>query len=1098
MSSSWDLGLPVARMPPPDTARAEPIPPLPARDEARRDGRGHGHNSGPRPHGPDKATHDVVEFVRVFLPSIRERVIKLFPRSLHDDVSALSVVGEITATNVDDAVWTVQKLLRALSRISHGSTNTTDVMSVMAVLREYSTAPRAPFEVKLAPWMTPELIRADMEDGTSGNGVRCLAYALFTTLLEKDPWLYVVRHKRRWCLVLYGTYAVGKWMDVYVVLLSQNSTTPHRATVASHAGVRGVTLGPTDPVCAVRVSSALSKKDAMFVATHLMRASRATPIIPGSHVFAQLRDAAHQAGSEKLRDILPLLQDPYEISFTTYHACIQSFAGQGLTGAHIGAHYARNIISVLRMSGAADELETDSGAMCLFIKPHTDKHYRVANYERDVEPKVRRVVYTPSDEVDAAMRRLMEEVVTGASAAEIQSIQQGREAIGTYVTNLLNGGKDAVIDASSSISEDAKRAFTYVQSSWSGRAAAAGGAVVTLGLGLVAGPVLLAATMASAVAGRVLVTGATKALGAFAAGEETHMYVNFFVRVRMSGLTNAEIVRCVPPTHIAFHLIELARTTFPGGLANFQKFVFARFAHDTVGKENDGATWAACYLHTAECGGVDDAKRTLIDKTLAGFVSVARGLPTLAGDYAAASVVYWLLVAYYDGVSRQQVGLSASVYEGTARRMLYGESDVVGVEFECGDSMLLARYEPKPTPRKPVRRLWYPLDAVPLGACVFAQTGGQYTVWVRNAERMFDAYSVRAYDSEINLGNNRSVPIVDITDHIHKGVEIRGPLYDPMDVLDDALRTAARWITDRDERNAPMCAFHPATIEPAFARAALDGVDADTRAAYRELCDATEMTLTRNARAMMTHLLRGTAYVATTAAAVATTAALTGAVAAGAGAAGVVAGAGAAAAGTGAAASGVAGAVGAAAAAGAASGSVGAAVLSGASSVVAATGLYAQTTLGPGAAALGVAVAGPWFVPVASVLGVGALCYYSVPDIRSNGLLMYLRLQRALSGLVGGKPDQFSTAVQTGLLPHLEMFIRSSRPSRRSLRAARPQVSTAHVEDDPFAETYDPMALNAEALAVARSAIPQATRLLVFMNRARFTLPVTSQIANHQ
>jgi hypothetical protein len=194
------------------------------------------------------------------------------------------------------------------------------------------------------------------------------------------------------------------------------------------------------------------------------------------------------------------------------------------------------------------------------------------------------------------------------------------------------------------------------------------------------------------------------------------------------------------------------------------------------------------------------------------------------------------------------------LYEESAGRMLYGTSDKVGLMFECADLMK------KQTSKTRLGEIaademgaeggkgLYPLDALPLGACVYSTTDvAEHMVWVRSGDRTFDAYAVRAYDTEIDLGNNRTVALAELVEQLNRGgVEVRGPLYAAMDVLDADRRKETHVVVARAV--PPICTFRPAAILSEMARARLDGVDKSTWDAYNRLSDETDGVLRRNAK----------------------------------------------------------------------------------------------------------------------------------------------------------------------------------------------------------------------------------------------------------
>ena len=980
----------------------------------------------------ESRTEPIYDGLALLVAQVRARLIARFPTVVRADVERKS---RLDGSGVDAAMWTVQKLMRALVRIHGSGVTSADVAAVFSILLERAgEAERVSLVVRLAPWVTAELVREDMEDATSGGGVRCVAYALFTSLREREPRLHVVRHRGRWCLIVHAFYTSGRWVDVYVVPLSATrGEHVKRAVVTLHAGVRKVDLDMADHVLTAR-AHAVSKMDALFVAAHAMRASGATPIIPGSHVLSELRDVANAAHSEKLRDLLPLMQDPYEQAFTAYHTHLQAFARQGLVGGHMGAYYARNLITTLRLSGIASDLDVDEGPLCLIIKPHHDQHYRVANYERDVQHLVGSVDADVSDEVDEAMDALMD-VIADIGKDGFVAL---RDAKRTRKLGVPPPPSEA----------DSVAALMKEQSKWKQSAvdAAKEG-------GFVAGAATLATTAPMLfLGGGALLVGAGVVGGTVYGGynlgkwlvrrararETQRVYADFFSRLAKSGLTDASVAAVAPATHIAFHVLELARTSFPLGLANFQSYVYARLAID-VGTTEPSAV-AAMYVEWVNAkkdelefwrGGTTPAesearlkddpavKQALcVRDAVARYRVMATGLPTLAGDYEPASDVYWLLVAYYDCVSRQCARNAGRMYDESAGRMMYGASDTVGLAFECGELLLGQREVARDArePRGPREQRYYPLDAVPLGACVFAgaDTAGEYMVWVRSGDRTFDAYSVRAYDTEVDLGNNRTVALAELVEHLARGdLELRGPLYAAMDVLDADRRNEAHIVVVRAV--PPTCTFRPAAIMPELARARLDGVDRGTWEAYKRLCEGTEGVLRRNVRRMLQTVTS----------------------------------------------------------------------VSGATTLVATAG-YAAATVNAGALTLAATAVGAiGALPIAAVgtlVGVSALCYYGADyggDAAAYKLAGAMASVRAsLRGLVRGKAtSRLSSAAHAGLLPHVERYIK---------------LNAADGESDAFKEVYDPMSLSAESMQVAQPAIRHATRLLVSTRSGRCTLTTKS------
>jgi hypothetical protein len=136
---------------------------------------------------------------------------------------------------------------------------------------------------------------------------------------------------------------------------------------------------------------------------HLMRSVGATLIVPNTQALAELR------ADKSMSDLLPALTDPFEATFTKYHADVAEWARRGVAGERHAATYGKSILAMLRMHGVQGELELDASSVCSLLLPH-EEHYRVADYESDVMPLLEELKAEVEEEVLDKARELMQQL----------------------------------------------------------------------------------------------------------------------------------------------------------------------------------------------------------------------------------------------------------------------------------------------------------------------------------------------------------------------------------------------------------------------------------------------------------------------------------------------------------------------------------------------------------------------------------------------------------------------------------------------------------------------------------------------------------------
>ncbi len=210
------------------------------------------------------------------------------------------------------------------------------------------------------------------------------------------------------------------------------------------------------------------------------------------------------------------------------------------------------------------------------------------------------------------------------------------------------------------------------------------------------------------------------------------------------------------------------------------------------------------------------------------------GLPLLLGDaddkaddtaetepahrpHGKAAALYWMLAASYDRVHRERAVAIGERYERHVQFALNGVSDALGVHAVHGAA------RPDPTASERVAALpdplagVFPLHAVPIGACVYAQALGSEArlVWRRAAADRFDQYTVRPLDSSLVLSKNRSVTYAELQNRIHDGAVrgLRGPLYDPAELTaGEAVRGTLTVVAGAASPTLASLDFRPARI----------------------------------------------------------------------------------------------------------------------------------------------------------------------------------------------------------------------------------------------------------------------------------------------
>lgn len=270
----------------------------------------------------------------------------------------------------------VAKLFAAVTAASGARTRREAHSAMLSGVRPYKSPHSRAIQLAVAPWLTPTLLNAELSEAASKAGVRLLAYAMYHALQEERPVMHLVRIRGAWFLLVYAVFTEMIWHDAHVLRLRYEERS-RMLFFETGVGVERVELGRKRvyAMCSRRHS----KRAALFVAMHLMRSVGATLIVPNTQALAELR------ADKSMAELLPALTDPFEATFTNYHAEVAEWAKLGVVGERHAATYGRSILAMLRMHGVHGELELDASSVCSLLLPH-DEHYRVADYETDVRP----------------------------------------------------------------------------------------------------------------------------------------------------------------------------------------------------------------------------------------------------------------------------------------------------------------------------------------------------------------------------------------------------------------------------------------------------------------------------------------------------------------------------------------------------------------------------------------------------------------------------------------------------------------------------------------------------------------------------------------
>jgi hypothetical protein len=622
-------------------------------------------------------------------------------------------------------------------------------------------------------------VRADIADDARGRGMRVCAYALYDAALAGGA-VHVAYYARGWYLLLCATYSRGMWHDVYGARLNvpaERVAAPDLrpstmydelvAEIACEGGVEELVLEPSAPVRAARLSRS-SEADALAVAMHVLTAARTAPVFPGTHLLADLREFAATEKTELLKSI----EDPYERTFTAFHAKLTAFAKVGLVGAAVGAYYGRVLLSLFRMFAGTD-LELDAGPLCVLLSVHSDGHRRVADEDvvRELVGRVRDAYGESEPELGVNYIRFVAKFLDIDDA----SIKEATEELGQLEAAAAKKHEDK-------INSDAFKRNAGKVVGVAGLFAAGAGAVYVAYLGVAAVSALFTAATglsSSWLTAGAIATAGSAGLGAAAVVVKEGATLMEYLRSALSSGTERavrekmsfsslapEIIQIVPATELAFYTLEAMIATLTEDEWK---------PAEKVAKERQKSATA---LWKRACG--NDEKRGKAAQML------QEGFPVIFEEHNEFRGIYWMLVALFVEEQVRGIDAIAEKYQRHAEGAMRGDVRSIGVGLRTNATREQANSG-------------VALGAVPVGAYVYAELAGSgaFTVLRRTTLDSFDEYAVHAHDLGVDLAKNTIVKRTELEARVAQGQRLRGPIYDPNELLGKAhgkLRATARQV----------------------------------------------------------------------------------------------------------------------------------------------------------------------------------------------------------------------------------------------------------------------------------------------------------------
>jgi hypothetical protein len=357
------------------------------------------------PEDPDEpeVRADVAATLGIALGAIGQRLLGRLDESARRRVAAHAKLARVRGGDVKAAESAIlanfARVARLFGALTDASSRTGREAHAAIVSAYYApSADGRATQIALAPWITPTLLGSELGEAASRRGVRLVAYALYDALQQKIPVMHFVRIRGALYLVVYAAYADMMWHDAHVLRTRHANG---RLFFETATGVERVELGRANVYALC--SRWHHERAALFVGMHLMRSVGATLIVPNTQALAELR------ADKSMADLLPALTDPFEATFTKYHADVAEWAKRGVEGERHAATYGKSILAMLRMHGVQGELELDASSVCSLLLPH-EEHYRVADYESDVRPLLEELKAEVEEEVlekaDMLMKKL--------------------------------------------------------------------------------------------------------------------------------------------------------------------------------------------------------------------------------------------------------------------------------------------------------------------------------------------------------------------------------------------------------------------------------------------------------------------------------------------------------------------------------------------------------------------------------------------------------------------------------------------------------------------------------------------------------------------
>jgi hypothetical protein len=581
---------------------------------------------------------------------------------------------------------------------------------------------------------------------------------------------------------------------------------PTVATIACEVGIKHLRLAPNATVRLARVSR-LSQGDALALGMHTMCKGNTTPIIPGGHVLAGLREFASEG-----RGLMYMIEDPYERVFTSFHAKLSAHARTGRVGTSVGASYGRVLVSLFRMFTSTD-LDIESGPLCALVRATPNGHCRIVD-EASIEELVEQIRDRHKHEDGGVTySRVLYQIVTGKpyttamaaagmgkvlesiekSAVDGAGVKGSWKTIGASIAAFLAtaGGVTSVVlkNAAPALDAAAGAAASVDQTmgAWSFEALAS--AIPEMSWPVIAGLGLF---------------GAVAAKFAYDSDKERHLK-KLFSRVFTADHTldralpfsalSHELAMLVPATELAYHVaLAVAGVTE----------ITAILAEGT--KTN--SLWARV---TGETGATKPRA--------ARAVLLEMGLPSLHADVDVVRGLYWMLVSRFVQTQILHIEEIVGRYTEHINRAVRGHATESGVAMRTNVT------------REP-RAVQVALDSVPIGACVYGHSAsGALAVMRRTALDTFDEYSVKEHDRGIQLEQNTLVHAADLAHRVMQGERLYGPVYDADELLGPrARRTKKKGVFSTTR---VTCEFVPHAILPmSFAARGLDNTRIEKYAAF--------------------------------------------------------------------------------------------------------------------------------------------------------------------------------------------------------------------------------------------------------------------------